>query len=76
MIIYPVNEIQLFVRHFKLRECSENNFIDSLFVVDNAAPKASAPTGTEDVTTSWQLALVTAPRSSENNVTSSKLVCN
>ncbi|CAN6245721.1 unnamed protein product [Urochloa humidicola] len=36
-------------------------------------PKAPAPTSTETVATSWELALVTAPSSNGNTVTSSKL---
>nr|CAB3448238.1 unnamed protein product [Digitaria exilis] len=42
------------------------------FAADNA-PKAPAPTRTESVATSWELALVTAPSSNGNAVTSSKL---
>ncbi|CAL5020085.1 unnamed protein product [Urochloa decumbens] len=47
----------------------------ALAIVQQAdnAPKASAPTRTESVTTSWELALVTAPSSNGNAVTSNKL---
>ncbi|PVH67135.1 hypothetical protein PAHAL_1G435300 [Panicum hallii] len=47
----------------------------ALAIVQQAdnAPKAPAPTSTESVATSWELALFTAPSSNENAVTSSKL---
>ena len=48
-------------------------FTERFSAADNA-PKAPAPTGTESVATSWELALVTAPSANETAVTSSKLV--
>jgi hypothetical protein len=58
---------------FANRSYQNINFTDRPFAADNA-PKAPAPTSTESVATSWELALVTAPSSNGNAVTSSKLV--
>ncbi|KAF8730082.1 hypothetical protein HU200_017048 [Digitaria exilis] len=54
-------------------EIDQKNASALAIVQQDNAPKAPAPTRTESVATSWELALVTAPSSNGNAVTSSKL---
>ncbi|TVU27825.1 hypothetical protein EJB05_19326 [Eragrostis curvula] len=54
-------------------EIDQKNALALAIVQQDNAPKAPAPSSTENVATSWELALVTAPSSSGNAVTSSKL---
>ncbi|XP_066332754.1 putative clathrin assembly protein At5g35200 [Miscanthus floridulus] len=54
-------------------EIDQKNAAALAIVPQDNAPKAPAPTSTESVATSWELALVTAPSSNGNAVTSSKL---
>jgi hypothetical protein len=54
-------------------EIDQKNASALAIVQQDNAPKAPAPTSTESVATSWELALFTAPSSNENAVTSSKL---
>ncbi|XP_062221654.1 putative clathrin assembly protein At5g35200 [Phragmites australis] len=54
-------------------EMDQKNALTLAIVQQDNAPKAPSPAGTENVATSWELALVTAPSSSGNAVTSSKL---
>ncbi|KAK3159384.1 hypothetical protein QOZ80_2AG0149440 [Eleusine coracana subsp. coracana] len=51
----------------------QKNALALAIVRQDNAPKAPAPSSTENVATSWELALVTAPSSSGNGATSSKL---
>ncbi|GJM87161.1 hypothetical protein PR202_ga03088 [Eleusine coracana subsp. coracana] len=51
----------------------QKNALALAIVQQDNAPKAPAPSSTENVATSWELALVTAPSSSGNGATSSKL---
>lgn len=54
-------------------EIDQKNASALAIVQQDDAPKAPAPTSTESITTSWELALVTAPSSNGTAVTSSKL---
>ncbi|WVZ73257.1 hypothetical protein U9M48_021585 [Paspalum notatum var. saurae] len=54
-------------------EIDQKNASALSIVQQDNAPKAAATSSTENVTTSWELALVTAPSSNGNAVASSKL---